>query len=77
MGFDAEPQVGIRYRDLETDQEFEVINLDEYEGVVTVQYDDADEDTTIALDDWYEMSLHVDDDADWGMNEMTSSDDYE
>jgi hypothetical protein len=77
MSFDAEPQIGTRYRDLETEQEFEVTSLDEYEGIVTVQYDDADEDMTISLDDWYEMSLHVDDDADWGVSEMTSIDDLE
>lgn len=70
MAFDAEPLVGTRYRDLETDREFEVIGLDEYEGLVTVQYDDAEEESTILLDDWYDLSLHVDDDEDWGMSEM-------
>ncbi|MGD8999413.1 MAG: hypothetical protein PVF75_03290 [Granulosicoccaceae bacterium] len=77
MGFDAEPLVGTRYRDLETEQEFEVISLDDYEGIVNVLYDDADEEITISLDDWYEMSLHVDDNADWGKSEMTPMEDFE
>lgn len=77
MGFDAEPLIGTRYRDLETEQEFEVISLDDYEGIVSVLYDDADEEITISLDDWYEMSLHVDDNVDWGKSEMAPMEDFE
>ena len=74
MAFDAEPLVGTRYRDLETDREFEVIGLDDYEGLVTVQYDDVEDETIINLDDWYELSLLIDDDEDWGLSEMVSDD---
>ena len=57
MSFDAEPIIGSRYRDLESDQEIEIIALDEYEGVVTLQRDEAEGAERLSLDEWYEMSL--------------------
>lgn len=65
MSFDAEPMVGNRYRDLEADQEIEIIALDEYEGVVTLQRDDSEEEEQLSLDEWYEMSLEPTGEESW------------
>lgn len=65
MSFDAEPIVGCRYRDLEADQEFEIIALDEYEGIITLHRDDVEGEEQVVLDEWYEMSLEPTGDEGW------------
>ena len=76
MAFDAEPIVGGRYRDLETDQELEVIALDEYEGIVTLQRDDSEEEEQLSLDEWYEMSLEPTGEESWLVDESDEDDTY-
>lgn len=75
MSFDAEPTIGSRYRDLESDKEIQIIALDEYEGVVTLQRDESEVEEQLSLDEWYEMSLEPTGEEGW--EEETSSTDDE
>ena len=76
MAFDAEPIVGSRYRDLEADQELEIIALDEYEGVISLQRDDSEEEEQLSLDEWYEMSLEPTGEESWQADEPSDEDSY-
>ena len=56
MSRDTEPVVASWYEDLETGRHFEVVDFDEDDAVVEIQYDDGDTDE-IDLDEWYELDL--------------------
>jgi hypothetical protein len=56
MPTDADPIVGNWYEIPDKDKKFEVVALDEDNGLVDVQYFDGDLDE-IDLDAWYEMEL--------------------
>jgi len=53
---EADPIIGNWYRHIDKGQEFEVIEIDEDQGVVEIQYFDGDLEE-IDLDDWYEMEI--------------------
>ena len=57
MSFTAEPIVGEWYHDNELDLDFEIISVDEYEGLINIRREGADEDEEISLDDWDEMLI--------------------
>lgn len=57
MAFTAEPIAGEWYHDNELDFNFEIVSVDEYEGLITIRREDADENEEISLDDWDEMLL--------------------
>ena len=64
MPMEEEPVVGALYEDLDG-VSFEVLDFDEDDGVIEVQYSDGSV-SEIDLDAWYEMDLkliEVDDDA--------------
>ncbi len=56
MIFDTEPVVGNWYKALDSDRQFEVIAVDEYEGTVAIQYAEG-ELRQLTLDGWYEMEV--------------------
>lgn len=58
MPTDVDPIVGNWYRDLERDERFEVVAVDEDEGVVEVQYFEGEVEE-LDVDTWYEMDLEV------------------
>jgi hypothetical protein len=73
MSFDAEPIVGGFYTDTDNEIDFEVIAIDDYEGLVEIKREDGDIDQ-VTLDDWYDMSLEPKDpDEEW--NGMIDLDD--
>jgi hypothetical protein len=55
MSFTAEPIAGEWYHDNELDLDFEIVSVDEYEGLINIRREGADEDEEISLDDWDEM----------------------
>ena len=55
MSFTAEPIAGEWYHDNELDYDFEIVSVDEYDGLITIRREDADEDEEVSLDDWDEM----------------------
>ena len=57
MSFTAEPIAGEWYQDNELDFNFEIVSVDEYEGLITIRREDADENEVISLDDWDEMLI--------------------
>lgn len=57
MSFTAEPIAGEWYHDNELDLNFEIVSVDEYEGLINIRREGADEDEEISLDDWDEMLL--------------------
>ena len=57
MSFTAEPIAGEWYHDNELDLDFEIISVDEYEGLINIRREGADEDEEISLDDWDEMLI--------------------
>lgn len=58
MPTDVDPIVGNWYRDLERDERFEVVAVDEDEGIVEIQYFEGDVEE-VDVDTWYEMDLEV------------------
>ncbi len=56
MATDADPIVGSWYEIADKDKKFEVVALDEDNGLIDIQYFDGDLDE-IDLDAWYEMDL--------------------
>lgn len=66
MAIDTDPQVGSWYEDLETEGQFQVLDIDEDAGLVEIQYLDGDTDE-IDLDDWYTMDLQgIKEPEEWG-----------
>jgi hypothetical protein len=57
MSFTAEPIAGEWYHDNELDMDFEIITVDEYEGLIEIRREGADENEEISLDDWDEMLI--------------------
>jgi hypothetical protein len=57
MSFTAEPIAGEWYHDNELDLDFEIISVDEYEGLIEIRREGADENEEISLDDWDEMLI--------------------
>jgi hypothetical protein len=55
MSFTAEPIAGEWYHDNELDLDFEIISVDEYEGLIEIHREGADENEEISLDEWDEM----------------------
>lgn len=55
MSFTAEPIAGEWYHDNELDLDFEIISVDEYEGIIEILRYGAEESEEISLDDWDEM----------------------
>jgi len=64
MAMQEAPVVGAVYEDKD-EQTFEVINFDEDEGIVEIEYEDGSVDE-IDIDSWYELSVEriSDDDED-------------
>lgn len=58
MPTDVDPIVGNWYRNLERDDRFEVVAMDEDEGVIEIQYFEGDVEE-MDVDTWYEMDLEV------------------
>jgi len=56
LSTELDPVVGNWYQHTDNDQKFTVLDLDQEEGVVEIQYFDGDLDQ-IDLDDWYELVL--------------------
>ncbi len=56
MGRDFEPVAGKWYRDLEEDETFLVLSVDEDQGVVEIQHVDGDVEE-LDVDTWAEMDL--------------------
>lgn len=59
MAFTAEPITGEWYHDNELDLDFEIINIDEYEGLIEIRREGAEENEEISLDDWDEMLIEA------------------
>lgn len=57
MPFTAEPITGEWYHDNELDFNFVIISIDEYEGLITIHRENAEENEEITLDAWDEMLL--------------------
>ena len=80
MSFTAEPIVGEWYHDNEQDFDFEIVSVDEYDGLITIRREDADEDEEVTLDDWDEMLIEPADSPlrDKGLeNDFSSESDFE
>ncbi len=58
MSTELDPVVGNWYQHADNDQKFTVLDLDQEEGVVEIQYFDGDLDQ-IDLDEWYELALET------------------
>lgn len=56
MPTEADPIVGTWYEHTDKGQKFEVVSLDEDNGIIGIQYFDGDLDE-IELDTWYEMDI--------------------
>ena len=91
MSTEVEPLANSWYTDLETEEEFRVVAVDEDEGIVEIQYQDGELEQ-IDLDVWNEMDIETsaapddweegdeddegeDEDDDW--NEEEDEDDYD
>ncbi len=58
MGTDADPIVGNWYQFLDGDQKFEIVDVDEENGTVEIQYFDGNLDT-FDLDEWHDMDIEA------------------
>jgi hypothetical protein len=81
MSRDTEPVVNTWYEDLETGRQFAVVDVDEDEAVVEIQYEDGDTED-IDLDEWYELDLElIESPEDWddeeGDDEFEEADDLD
>jgi Family of unknown function (DUF6763) len=56
LSTEFDPVVGNWYQHSDDDQKFTVLDLDQEEGVIEIQYFDGDLDQ-IDLDEWYELAL--------------------
>jgi len=57
MSFTAEPTPGEYYRDMDLEVDFVVVDMDEYEGIITIRRDEEMDTVEITLDDWDEMTV--------------------
>ncbi len=57
MSFSAEPTPGEYYRDMDLEVDFVVVNMDEYEGIITIRREEEIDTVEITLDDWDEMTI--------------------
>ena len=57
MSFTAEPTPGEYYRDMDLEVDFVVVDMDEYEGVITIRREEEIDTVEITLDDWDEMTI--------------------
>jgi len=57
MSFSAEPTPGEYYRDMDLEVDFVVVDMDEYEGVITIRREEELDTVEITLDDWDEMTI--------------------
>jgi len=57
MSFSAEPTPGEYYRDMDLEVDFVVVDMDEYEGVITIRREEEIDTVEITLDDWDEMTI--------------------
>ena len=77
MSTEVEPLANSWYIDLETEEEFRVVAVDEDEGLVEVQYRDGELEQ-IDLDAWSEMDLEaVEAPDDWEAGDDDDDDDDE
>jgi len=61
MSFSAEPTPGEYYRDMDLEVDFVVVEMDEYEGVITIRREEELDTVVITLDDWDEMTIEPSD----------------
>jgi len=65
MSTDADPIAGSWYEHLQNGRTFEVVDVDDENGLVEIQYFDGDVDE-IELDAWYELDLEpIEPPEDW------------
>lgn len=65
MKADVDPVLGNWYRHTDKGYEFQVVALDDTDGVVEIQHHDGDVEA-LELDEWYEMALeHIEPPEDW------------
>ncbi len=93
MGREYEPTVGQWYEDLENEETFQVLKVDEDREIVEIQHLDGDVEE-LDVDDWAELDLELseepegwsgskaerdaeDDDEDWDEDEDEDDDDDE
>jgi hypothetical protein len=57
MSFTAEPIAGEWYHDNELDLDFEIISVDEYEGLIEIHREGAEENEEISLDEWDDLLI--------------------
>lgn len=57
MSFTAEPTTGKYYRDTDLDEDFMIVEMDEYEGIITIRRGEEIDTVELTLDDWDEMSV--------------------
>jgi hypothetical protein len=75
MAIDVEPVEGSWYQYLDKGQKFEVLDVDEENGVVEIQYLDGDIDE-INLDEWYDLEVaEIDEPDEWDEEEDDDDDD--
>ena len=61
MSFTAEPTPGECYRDMDLEVDFVVVDMDEYEGLITIRREEEIDTVEITLDDWDEMMIEPSD----------------
>jgi len=57
MSFSAEPTLGEYYRDTDLEVDFVVVDMDEYEGIITIRREEEIDTVEISLDEWDEMTI--------------------
>ena len=57
MSFSAEPTPGEYYRDMDREVDFVVVDMDEYEGIITIRCEDEVDTEEISLDEWDDMTI--------------------
>ena len=76
MGTQVEPLANSWYVDLDTEEEFRVVEVDEDEGIVEIQYRDGELEQ-IDLEVWNEMDLEAAESPDdWDDDDDEEEDNY-
>jgi len=57
MSFSAEPTPGEYYRDLDLEVDFVIVDVDEYEGIITIRREEEIDTVEVSLEDWDEMTI--------------------
>jgi len=57
MSFSAEPTPGEYYHDTDLEVDFVVVDMDEYEGIITIRREEEIDTVEITLDEWDEMTI--------------------